>query len=256
MFEGCLQAMAFYLASMGYTADRDGWRFQPVPKRPYPLLCRGQVLPTSKELTYEIFVKKGNGDKPYLIADLLCTVDGLGAFHARAMGLELVPDYPLTTMRHDTPEILDTLVDESICEIATDKNGFRFDYEAMVASALGQPSKAFGQMYEVFDGPRTVARLPGFPYHFMSRVKSVDGNLGTREVGTKIVLDYDIPHDAWYFDENGAKVMPFCVLLEAALQPCGWLASAVGSAILEGRLVFRNLDGTGILHRDIAVDRI
>jgi 3-hydroxymyristoyl/3-hydroxydecanoyl-(acyl carrier protein) dehydratase len=87
----------------------------------------------------------------------------------------------------------------------------------------------------------------------MSRVKSVDGNLGTREIGTKIVLDYDIPHDAWYFDENGAKVMPFCVLLEAALQPCGWLASAVGSAIPEKEdLSFRNLDGTGTLHRDIA----
>ena len=44
-------------------------------------------------------------------------------------------------------------------------------------------------------------------------------------MGTKIILDYDIPHDAWYFDSNGAKVMPFCVLLEAALQPCGWPAS-------------------------------
>ena len=64
-------------------------------------------------------------------------------------------------------------------------------------------------------------------------------------MGTKIVLDYDIPHDAWYFDSNGAKVMPFCVLLEAALQPCGWLASAVGSAVPETEdLSFRNLDGT------------
>ena len=47
--------------------------------------------------------------------------------------------------------------------------------------------------------------------------------------------------------------MPFCVLLEAALQPCGWLASAVGSAVPEAEdLSFRNLDGTGTLHRDIA----
>ena len=114
MFEGCLQAMAFYLSAMGYTAHRDGWRFQPVPKRPYPLLCRGQVLPTSKELTYEIFVEEcSNGDKPYLIADLLCTVDGLKAFHARGMGIELVPDHPLSTMRYEQPEILSTLVDET-----------------------------------------------------------------------------------------------------------------------------------------------
>ena len=254
MFEGCLQAMAFYLSAMGYTANRDGWRFQPVPKRPYPLLCRGQVLPTSKELTYEIFVEEcSNGDKPYLIADLLCAVDGLKAFHARGMGLELVPDHPLSTLRYERPEILQTLVDESTVPIATDREGFSFNYEAMVASALGKPSEAFGSMYQIFDGARRVARLPGFPYHFMSRVKQVDGELGTRRVGTKIVLDYDIPHDAWYFDSNGAKVMPFCVLLEAALQPCGWLASAVGSAVPETEdLSFRNLDGTGTLHRDIA----
>jgi 3-hydroxymyristoyl/3-hydroxydecanoyl-(acyl carrier protein) dehydratase len=87
----------------------------------------------------------------------------------------------------------------------------------------------------------------------MSRVKSVEGELGQRQVGTKIVLDYDIPNDAWYFDSNGSVVMPFCVLLEAALQPCGWLASAVGSAVPETEdLSFRNLDGTGTLHRDIA----
>ena len=253
MFEGCLQAMAFYLSAMGYTTNRDGWRFQPVPKRPYPLLCRGQVLPTSRELTYEIFVEEcSNGDKPYLIADLLCTVDGLKAFHARGMGLELVPDHPLSTMRYEQPEILATLVDESKVPIATDREGFAFNYEAMVASALGKPSAAFGSMYTIFDGARRVARLPGFPYHFMSRVKRIDGELGTRRVGTRIVLDYDIPHDAWYFDSNGTKVMPFCVLLEAALQPCGWLASAVGSAVPETEdLSFRNLDGTGTLHRDI-----
>ena len=254
MFEGCLQAMAFYLASMGYTADRDGWRFQPVPNRPYPLLCRGQALPTSKKLTYEIFVEEcSNGDKPYVIADLLCTIDGLKAFHARGMGLELVPDHPLSTLRYEKPELLDTLVDESTVSIATDREGFSFNYEAMVASALGKPSEAFGSMYQIFDGARRVARLPGAPYHFMSRVKKIDGELGTRQVGTRIVLDYDIPHDAWYFDSNGSKVMPFCVLLEAALQPCGWLASAVGSAVPETEdLSFRNLDGTGTLHRDIA----
>jgi hypothetical protein len=52
--------------------------------------------------------------------------------------------------------------------------------------------------------------------------------------------------DAWYFDLNGAATMPFCVFLEAALQPCGWLASFMGSALTtEEDLLFRNLDGTG-----------
>ena len=243
MFEGCLQAMAFYLSALGCTIDRDGWRFQPMRNRPYPLRCRGQVTPTSKKLVYEIFVEEVvTGPIPHLVADLLCTVDGLGAFHARGMGLELVPDFPMKTM----PSLLE-VPDERPC--AVDKDGFPFDRKAMIASALGQPSQAFGKMYTPFDGYKRVARLPGPPYHFMSRVSKVRGDLGTCAVGTEIELEYDIPKDAWYFDANGTCVMPFAVFLEAALQPCGWLASAVGSALtVEEELFFRNLDGAGTLH--------
>ena len=42
MFEGCLQALAVYLAANGHALERDGWRFQPVPGIPYQLQCRGQ----------------------------------------------------------------------------------------------------------------------------------------------------------------------------------------------------------------------
>ena len=46
--------------------------------------------------------------------------------------------------------------------------------------------------------------------------------------------------------------MPFCVLLEAALQPCGWLAAYVGSALTSPvDLSFRNLGGSAIQHRPI-----
>jgi len=39
------------------------------------------------------------------------------------------------------------------------------------------------------------------------------------------------------------------------LQVCGWLAAYVGSALTSGRdLYFRNLDGTGVLHRDVQRD--
>jgi 3-hydroxymyristoyl/3-hydroxydecanoyl-(acyl carrier protein) dehydratase len=39
--------------------------------------------------------------------------------------------------------------------------------------------------------------------------------------------------------------MPFCILLEIALQPCGWLAAYAGSALhSDDRLFFRNLGGT------------
>lgn len=259
MFEGCLQAMAVYMAALGYTVDRDGWRFEPVPNEPYQLLCRGQVTPESKQLVYEIFVEEIiSGPEPILYADMLCTVDGLKAFHCRRMGLRLVPSWPLDS-REDMPaehQARGLIKQGTVASLEwtgtplalldTPTEPFPFDYSALLACAWSCPSKAFGPMYETFDSTRRVARLPGPPYHFMTRASQIDGTLGGMKVGDKVVLDYDIPDKAWYFLENGAPTMPFCVLLEAALQPCGWLASFVGSALtIETDVFFRNLDGTG-----------
>ncbi len=248
MFEGCLQAMAFYLASQGYTLDKDGWRFEPVPDQTYPLRCRGQATPTSKEIVYEVFVEEIEaGPIPTLWADLLCTVDGLKAFHCKRMGLRLVPGWPLDSLAEAR-----TLVDTRPVAKA---GNFAFGAHSMLACAWGMPSQAFGPMYQPFDGPRRVPRLPGPPYLFMSRIAKVEGGIGEMQVGTTVEAEYDIPPDAWYFDENGARTMPFCVLLEAALQPCGWLASYVGSAAgVPHDLAFRNLDGTGTLLAELPPD--
>ena len=207
MFEGCLQAMAFFLTSQGHTIERDGWRFQPMRHRPYPLRCRGQVTPESKKLIYEVFVEEiCAGPIPYIVADLLCTVDGRKAFHARAMGLELVPDHPMSTMESDLMALSSK---ESDVDVARDQQGFAFDMRAMMASALGKPS-AFGSMYKAFDGPRKVARLPGPPYHFMSRVRHISEPLNAFRAGISIDLEYDIPKDAWYFYPTDSKQ---CLLL-------------------------------------------
>ena len=251
MFEGCLQMMAFYLAALGYTLDKDGYRFEPVPEEPSALHCRGQVLPESKELVCEIFVERVmDGPTPTLYADLLGTVDGLKAFHARRMALRLVPDWPLTSR----PEATHALAARTPTAVA-ERDGFAFDYASLLACALGKPSLAFGPMYRVFDGTRRVARLPSPPYHFMSRVTRVIGAMGVLEPGASVEIEYDIPDDAWFFDAVGPRTMPFSVLLEAALQPCGWLASFVGSALTtEEDLCFRNLDGKGTVLREIFPD--
>ena len=66
----------------------------------------------------------------------------------------------------------------------------------------------------------------------------------------------DRPSDAWYFAENkaanGKQTMPNAVLMEIALQPCGWLGAYVGCPLdYDVDLFFRNLDGTGTQHREI-----
>ncbi|MCU0753542.1 MAG: 1-acyl-sn-glycerol-3-phosphate acyltransferase [Xanthomonadales bacterium] len=265
MFDGCLQAMSIYLAALGYTVDRDGWRFEPVPDIKYPMRCRGQVTPSSQQLVYEVFVSSVlAGPMPTVFADLLCTVDGRKAFHARGVGLRLVPDWPLEHWKHLGPAAtqlsgdpvpltaLAGLVDYREPKPVAVVEGFAFDYHSLLACAWGPPSAAFGPFYARFDGTRRAARLPGPPYHFMSRVTGLDGPIGGMKAGSSVEVEYDVPVEQWYFEQNGHPTMPFCVVMEAALQPCGWLASYIGSALAsETDLLFRNLDGTGTLLQEI-----
>ncbi len=220
-----------------------------MPGQVYNLRCRGQATPRSKEVVYEVFVEEVvAGPIPTIYADLLGTVDGHKAFHCRRMGLRLVPAWPLDQGRLEHPMADDA---RPVAQVGT----HRFDHASLLACAWGKPSHAFGDMYRPFDGPRRVARLPGPPYHFMSRVLRVEGPPGEMQSGARAEVEYDVPPDAWYFDDNGRRVMPFCALLEVALQPCGWLASYVGCALHhDGEMVFRNLDGTGTVHREVSDD--
>ena len=250
MFEGCLHALSFYMAHLGLTLRKDGWRFEPVPDTPYQLRCRGQVTPQARELIYEVFIEEVIVDGvPTVWADFLCTVDGLKAFHAKRVGVQLTPDWPISSR----PEWLEDHVEPK--PVAATPDGFEFGYASLIACAWGRPSEAFGPMYRPFDEGRHCARLPGPPYHFMSRLTRIDGAIGGMEIGTEIELEYDVPPEAWYFDNNGNRTMPFAVLLEAALQPCGWIACYIGSALTTDQdLYFRNLDGTGTLTADIFPD--
>ena len=238
MADAAVQTMAFYMASQGFTLHRDGWHFEPMPDEAYKFVCRGQVLPHAKHLTYELYVEEIiGGDTPTIYGAMLCTCDGQKVFQCRRYGLRLVPNWPLTSM----PELLEGHEAPRVVGESGDVCG---DYSALLACAWGAPTAAFGQMYKRFDGPCTVPRLPGPPYHFMSKVLSVEGHPGKPEPGKKLISEYDVPPDAWYFNENGHAVMPFCVLCEVLLQPCGWFGSFMGFATRsDNDLCIRNLDG-------------
>lgn len=245
MLEAGLQVMACYLAALGFTLEHDGWRFEPVTDEAYTLRCRGQTIPSSKEVVYEIFVWGLIAEPiPILYVDLLGTCDGLKSFHTK-IGLRLIPDWPLDS---NHPLLLNHQEKTPAPVI----EGFTFDYASLLACAWGKPSQAFGHLYKPFDNHRKVPRLPGPPYHFMSHILSIEGPIGGMKTGSTVELEFDIDPNAWFFTNNAYPTMPFCVLMEAALQPCGWLASYIGSALrVETDLLFRNLDGTGTLTREI-----
>ena len=72
------------------------------------------------------------------------------------------------------------------------------------------------------------------------------------KAGGVIEAEYEVPPDAWYFAAQRAPNMPFSVLLEVALQPCGWLAAYIGSALSSPiDMSFRNLGGSATQHRPV-----
>jgi len=127
-----------------------------------------------------------------------------------------------------------------------------YDSRHILAFSNGKPSEAFGEPYRIFDYERVIARLPGPPYQFLDGITAVEGEPFVLKAGARCEAIYDVPASAWYFQEQHSERMPFCVLLEIALQPCGWLAAYCGSALLSDEdLSFRNLGGSAIQHRPV-----
>ncbi|MEM7205043.1 MAG: beta-ketoacyl synthase N-terminal-like domain-containing protein [Planctomycetota bacterium] len=249
MADAATQALAFTMAAMGFTILRDGWRFEPVAGEMARFVCRGQVVPDGPhDLEYEVFVEEViDGDCPEIYAALLCTSDGFKVFGCRRFGLRLVPDDPLVT-----PPAADEA--SAARRSVGPPPGVPGDYDALLACALGKPSDAFGPMFAKYDGPLKCPRLPAPPYHFVSSIVSVDVAAGSGSDHGTLVSTFEIDPDAWYFAE-GDGTMPFAVLAESFLQPCGWFASYLNLfADAEGDVAFRNLDGDCVIHQLVRPD--
>ncbi len=246
MAEGCLQMLSFYLIALGYSLDKDGWSFHPLDQQQYKFHCRGQVTPSSNELTYEIFVDEIVVDPyPVIYAHVLCTVDGRKAFMCERLAVALKPDWPLAQYPLPTKTAISASVNASSADkTSVDYQGFAFDTDSLLQCSWGKPTDAFGPKFEVYNQGIRTSRLPGLPYHFMSRIVDLDAEFGNPYNKPSVRVEYDVPADAWYFSDNGCRTIPYCVLMEIALQPCGWLASFCRDNEVYGEeLLFRNLDG-------------
>lgn len=239
MAEAAVQALEFYAAALGLTQERDGYVFEPVPGETAKFICRGQVIPdTDHEITYEVFIDEViDGETPKVFAALLARSDGKKVFYCPRFGIQLRRQWPAPRV---SPSPIRTGPQQES----------RGDYAALLDCANGAPSSAFGEMYRRFDTEGKVPRLPQPPYHMMSRVVAATDRPGVRRPGATISAEYDIPPDAWYFADNRNGEMPFSVLSEIVLQPCGWLASHCGFA-LDGGDRFRNLEGDGHVYRTL-----
>ncbi len=282
MYECCLHTLRVFLLRMGWVAETDDATWQPVVDIRSRLRCRGQVLASTKMVTYEIHLRElGYQPEPYAIADALMYADGKPVVEIRDMSVRLTgtdqlalettwagrdrsadstdPTDPMDST--DSPDPAPTGVTPSAStasepkvatshRIETRERTYQrpYDSKSILAFSSGKPSEAYGAPYSIFDeGERRIARLPRPPYQFLDRVSAAHGEPFVMKAGAKATAHFDVRPDHWYFESNRQQEMPFGVLLEVALQPCGWLAAYVGSALTsEHNLRFRNLGGDAV----------
>jgi acyl transferase domain-containing protein/3-hydroxymyristoyl/3-hydroxydecanoyl-(acyl carrier protein) dehydratase len=252
MYECCLHTLRVFLMRLGWVGENDEVAWEPIPGIASRLKCRGQVIASTKLVTYEVAVKElGYGPEPFALADVLMYADGKAIVEITNMSVRLTGTdrdklVDLWTVAH-------VIVDEN--PLAFQKAEAVYDHDSILAFAIGKPSEAFGEPYRVFDLERVIARLPGPPYQFLDRIVAVNSPPWVMKAGAVIEVEYDVPADAWYFAAYRRQQMPFAVLLEAALQPCGWLAAYMGSALTSNvDLSFRNLGGTATQHCAVTPD--
>ncbi|MBC7661972.1 MAG: hypothetical protein H7249_19945 [Chitinophagaceae bacterium] len=241
MYECCLHTLRVFLMRAGWVGEKSEQHFMPVPGVWSQLKCRGQVLSTTKRVTYEIEIKEmGYGPDAYVVCDALMYADDKPIVDITDMSLKL----PGTTKAK-----LDQLW-AAVPRLST-HSAPAYSYEQILAFSDGNPSDCFGPIYKPFDHDRKIARLPRPPFQFLDSVEWVEGPLMKQNVGTRLLAHYELPDDAWYWACHNDR-LPFSVLVEIALQPCGLMAAYMGSALQSERdLKFRNLSGEAVTLQDI-----
>lgn len=242
MYECCLHTLRIFLYRMGWVGEKGQVAFEPVPNVSGQLRCRGQVTADTKTVAYEVLIREtGYRPEPYAIVDAYMYADGKNIVEIKSMSLR---------MSGWTREGMEELW----CQRG-EKRTPLFDNASILAFATGKPSEAFGELYKVFDSERKIARLPGPPYKFLDRIVEIRAQPWVLEAGGEIVAEYDVPPEEWYFQSERSDIMPFAILLEVALQPCGWLAAYLGSALKSDvDLSFRNLGGKAVYSRPVTKD--
>ena len=246
MYECCMHTLRIYLLRMGWLGEEGETWCEPVPGVASGLKCRGQVTESTRTVTYQVSIKElGYGPEPFAIVDALMFADGHPIVEIPDMSVRLAGL---------NREKVESLWRGGVVSSLPSKQERKvlYDTDRITAFAIGNPSDAFGEPYRVFDKERKIARLPGPPFQFLDRIVEISGEPWALVEGVSVVAEYDVPSDAWYFAAGQQPEMPFSVLLEIGLQPCGWLAAYLGSALTSDvDLCFRNLDGNAVQLRSV-----
>ena len=248
MYECCAHTLRVFLQRMGWVTERPGVCYEPVSGVESTLKCRGPVTQNTGKVIYEIEISEiGYKPQPYVIADAYMYADGHRIVHFRDLSLQMSG-----ITRDEIESFWENRKKRADVQISPGPHPLLYDREHMLEFASGSPSRAFGAPYEPFDKDRFIARLPCPPFLMIDRIRRIEPQAWELKPDGWIEAEYDVPPDAWYFKADRTPAMPLSIILEVALQPCGWLAAYMGSALKSNNdLRFRNLGGTATLFREI-----
>ena len=251
MYECCAHTLRIFLQRIGWVTEKDGVFYEPVRNVAATLKCRGPVTPATSSVVYEIVIKEiGYRPQPYAIADAYMYADGHRIVYFHNMSLQLSG-----ITRNEIESFWQIKSPRSKKTSSRSTDSLVFDRKHMLEFAEGKPSQAFGVPYQPFDQQRFIARLPRPPYLLVDRVVKVDSDPWVLKPDGWIEAEYDVDPHAWYFRAERTPAAPISIMLEIALQPCGWLAAYMGSALRSQKdLRFRNLGGSALLDGEIQPD--
>ncbi len=126
-----------------------------------------------------------------------------------------------------------------------------FDRAMLEEFAAGSIERCLGEEYAVFREHR-VPRIPNGALLLMDRILEINGTRGKLNQPSEIITEFDVPADAWFIQDSGSGT-PYSILMEMALQPCGFMSAYLGTMLIspESNLYFRNLDGEARILRQV-----
>ncbi len=99
-----------------------------------------------------------------------------------------------------------------------------FTSEQLDQFGTGKLSNCFGPSFAAYD-QRRIPRIPNGDLKMMDRIIAISGKPCDFAHPAEVIVEYDVPQNAWYLRETVYPEMPFSLLMETALQPCGFLSA-------------------------------
>ncbi|MCK5568328.1 MAG: 3-hydroxyacyl-[acyl-carrier-protein] dehydratase FabA, partial [Spirochaetes bacterium] len=236
--EGSSQLMQFYMLYLGLQRMTKDATFQAIPGLKQNVRVRKEVSPCHSKLIYSMEVKEiGFLPQPHIIANVEIIKDGVLLVLFQNLGMQLNEKDPAVKLGHNLnnefPELNKPVL---------------LSNQKIQEFSLGSLTECFGEEFAVYN-ERTTSRIPNTDLQLISRIMHTDGTCHTFTGNPGMTTEYDVPSDAWYFTQNSSPVMPYAILMEIALQPCGFFAAYLGSTLQfpDIDLYLRNLDGDGEL---------